>query len=120
VAPFTIPDGQVFTQPWRAGPNDQRRDQTIYYQYRADRARAHPTRHRRTSRQGREGAVAGKVAVKRNRFIKLTGATKSVNRQMEAKTRALAGLKGYADVAVMPRIGWSVLVMPGCGAAASA
>jgi hypothetical protein len=33
--------------------------------------------------------------VKRNRFIKLTGATKSVNRVLEAKTRALAGWKGY-------------------------
>src|SRR5690606_8962735 len=40
-------------------------------------------------------AVAGKVAVKRNRFIKLTGATKTVNRTLEAKARALAGLKGY-------------------------
>ena len=35
------------------------------------------------------------MAVKRNRFIKLTGATKSVDRQLEAKARALAGLKGY-------------------------
>jgi transposase len=33
--------------------------------------------------------------VKRNRFIKLTGATKSVNRELEAKSRALAGWKGY-------------------------
>jgi hypothetical protein len=35
------------------------------------------------------------AAVKRNRFIKLTGATKTVNRELEAKTRALAGWKGY-------------------------
>ena len=42
-----------------------------------------------------EKAVAGKVPVKRNRFITLTGATKTVNRQLEAKARALAGLKGY-------------------------
>jgi hypothetical protein len=34
-----IPDGHIFTQPWPAGPTDQRRDQVIYYQYRADRAR---------------------------------------------------------------------------------
>jgi hypothetical protein len=27
-----------------------------------------------------------------------------VNRDLEAKARALAGLKGYADVAVMPNI----------------
>jgi transposase len=66
----------------------------IYYQYRADRAR-------RTLRgideqvAKAERAVAGKVPVKRNRFIKLAGATKSVNRQLEAKARALAGLKGY-------------------------
>jgi transposase len=29
----------VFTQPWPAGPSSKRRDQWIYYQYRADRAR---------------------------------------------------------------------------------
>jgi transposase len=40
-------------------------------------------------------AVDGTAAVKRNRFIKLTGATKSVNRDLEAKTRRLAGWKGY-------------------------
>src|SRR5690606_26923938 len=67
-----IPDGHIFTQPWPAGPADKRRDQTIYYQYRHDRAR-------RTLRgideqvAKAEKAVAGKVAVKRNRFIKLTG-----------------------------------------------
>ena len=33
--------------------------------------------------------------MKRNRFIKLSGATKSVNRELEAKSRALAGWKGY-------------------------
>ena len=47
-----IPDGQVFTQPW-AGLSGPRRDQVIYYQYRADRARrslrklpGYPTPHR--------------------------------------------------------------------------
>ncbi len=34
-----IPDGYVFVQPWPAGPSSKRRDQMIYYQYRADRAR---------------------------------------------------------------------------------
>jgi hypothetical protein len=89
-----IADGQVFVQPWPAGPADHRRDQLIYYQYRADRAR-------RTLRgideqiTKAETAVAGRTAVKRNRFVKLTGATKSVNRALEAKARAVAGLKGY-------------------------
>jgi Transposase DDE domain len=89
-----IPDGLVLTQPWPAGPTDRRRDQVIYYQYKADRAR-------RTLRgidqqvAKAERAVAGKVPVKRNRFITLVGADKSVNRTLEAKARALAGWKGY-------------------------
>jgi hypothetical protein len=34
-----FPDGHVFVQPWPAGPSSKRRDQNIYYQFRADRAR---------------------------------------------------------------------------------
>jgi hypothetical protein len=89
-----IPDRQVFTQPWPAGPSDQRRNQVIYYQYRADRAR-------RTLRgideqvAKAEKAVTGKTTVKRNRFVQLSSGTRTVNRTLEAKTRALAGLKGY-------------------------
>jgi hypothetical protein len=89
-----IPDGHVFVQPWPAGPSSKRRDQMIYYQYRADRAR-------RTLRGIDEQvakaakAVAGLAPVKRNRFIALDGATKSINRELEAKARDLAGLKGY-------------------------
>jgi hypothetical protein len=33
--------------------------------------------------------------VKRNRFVQLIGGSKSLNRDLEAKARALAGLKGY-------------------------
>jgi hypothetical protein len=40
-------------------------------------------------------AVAGLAPVKRNRFIALDGVTKSVNRELEAKARDLAGIKGY-------------------------
>ena len=42
-----------------------------------------------------ERAVDGHAPVKRNRYIQLSGATKTVNRTLEAKTRALAGWKGY-------------------------
>jgi len=89
-----IPDGHVFTQPWPAARSDKRRDQVFYYQYRADRAR-------RTLRgideqvAKAEKAVAGKASVKRNRFVSITGATKKVNRELETKARALAGIKGY-------------------------
>jgi hypothetical protein len=89
-----IPDGHVFTQPWPAGPRGDRRDQVIYYQYRHDRAR-------RALRGIDEqvvkavNAVAGKAPIKRNRFIQLDGTAHTVNRELEAKARSLAGLKGY-------------------------
>src|SRR5215210_1543554 len=92
-----IPNGHVFVQPWPATDKQKtagRRDKTIFYQYRADRAR-------RTLRgideqvAKAEKAVAGKASIKRNRFVQLTGGDKSVNRELEAKARALAGIKGY-------------------------
>jgi hypothetical protein len=42
-----------------------------------------------------EKAVAGQAPVKRNRFIQLTGGTKTVNRDLEVKARMLAGWKPY-------------------------
>ncbi len=97
-------DQQVFTAPWPATGAKKtagRRDKVTYYQYRTDRAR-------RTLRgideqvAKAESAVAGKTAVKRNRFVKLTGAHKSVNRDLEAKARALAGFKAYITNMVDP------------------
>jgi hypothetical protein len=89
-----IPDGHIFTQPWPAGPSSKRRDQVIYYQYKADRVRR--TLHGIDEQVAKAArAVAGLAPVKRNRFIALDGAAKSVNREHEAKARALAGLKGY-------------------------
>ncbi|WP_440713402.1 IS1634 family transposase [Gordonia sp. FQ] len=89
------PDGLVLTE--RRPANDKTsytRDRVVYYVYSADRARR--------SRRGideqiakAEKAVAGKIPVKRNRFVKLTGASKSVNRELEAKNRILAGWKAY-------------------------
>jgi hypothetical protein len=89
-----IADGQVFVQPWPAGPKDKRRNQVRYYQYKQDRARRTLKGIDEQVRKA-EQAVAGKTAVKRNRFVKLTDATKTVNRELEAKARALAGIKGY-------------------------
>jgi hypothetical protein len=89
-----IPDGHIFTQPWPALDGSGRRDQVIYYQHRADRAR-------RTLRgideqvRTAEQAVAGKTPVKRNRFVRLACGSRTVNRELEGKARSLAGLKGY-------------------------
>ena len=89
-----IPDGHIFTQPWPAGPAGNRRDQVIYYQYKADRARRTlPGIDEQVAKA--EKAVAGQAAVKRNRFVQLSGGTRKINRPLEEKARALAGLKGY-------------------------
>jgi hypothetical protein len=53
-----MPDGLILTQPWPAGPADQRRDQVIYYQYTVDRAPHIPLRLPPRERGG-VGAVAG-------------------------------------------------------------
>ena len=89
-----IPDGHVFTQPWPANPGDGKRDQVYYYRYSADNARRTLKGIDEQVRKA-ESAVAGRIPVKRNRFVTLTGADKSVNRDLEAKARALAGIKGY-------------------------
>ena len=92
-----VPDGLVLTQPWPATDSEKARgvpDRVVYYQYRADRAR-------RTLRgigeqvAKAQAAVDGEAPVKRNRFIRLDGATKSVNTDLVAKTKTLAGWKGY-------------------------
>src|SRR4029453_11548580 len=81
-----IGGGQIFTQPWLMGTKADPRKRMIFYQYRADRGR-------RTLKgidqqiTKAEKAVAGGAAVKRNRFVQLSGATKSINRDLEAKAR---------------------------------
>lgn len=92
-----IPDGHVFTQPWPANTKEKaagQHDRTIFYRYQADRARR--TLRGIDEQVGKaEQAVAGKVPVKRNRFVTLSGGDRTVNRDLEAKARALAGIKGY-------------------------
>ena len=92
-----IPDGLVLTQPWPASSAEKTRgipDRLIHYQFRHDRARK-TLRGIDEQVAKAQRAVDGHAPVKRNRYIQLTGATKSVNRTLEAKTRALAGWKGY-------------------------
>jgi len=89
-----IPDGHIFTLRWPALDGSGRRDQVIYYQYKADRARR-ALRGIDEQVKKAEQAVAGKTPVKRNRFVQLSGGTKTVNRGLEQKARDLAGLKGY-------------------------
>lgn len=89
-----IPDGQVFIQPWPAGPGEQRRDHMRYYRYRGDYARR-TLKNIDEQISKAEKTIAGQAAIKRNRFVRLSGGSKSVNRALEAKARSVAGIKGY-------------------------
>ena len=97
-----IPDGHAFTQPWPAGPSGGRRDQVIYHQYKAERARR-ALRGIDEQVAKAEKAVAGEIPFKRNRFIELSGGTRTMSRALEARARSLAGVKGYVtNVAACP------------------
>ena len=81
-------------QPWVMGPRPIRGQRTIFYQYRADRARRTLKGDRSADRQGREGgrrAGGGEAEPVRPAHRR----HQAINRSLEAKARALAGLKGY-------------------------
>jgi hypothetical protein len=90
-----VEDGQIFVQPTIMGPKADPRRRTIFYQYRADRARRTLKGIDQQIAKAEKAVTAGPSAIKRNRFVQLSGGTRSVNRDLEAKARALAGLKGY-------------------------
>lgn len=91
-----VPDQLVLTQPWPATSSEKARgipDRVVHYQYRADRARR-SLRGIDEQIAKAQRAVDGKAAIKRNRFIQLTGATKSVNRELEAKNAGAVRVEG--------------------------
>lgn len=88
------PEGLVLTQPTIMGPNADQRKRVTFYQYRAERARR--TLHGIDTQIAKaEKAITGQVPIKRNRFVTITGGTRTLNRDLEAKARALAGWKPY-------------------------
>ena len=105
-----IPDSHVFTAPWPATGAKKaagRRDKVTYYRYKADSARR--SLHGIDTQIAKaERAVAGKEPVKRNRFVKLTGGDRTINRDLEAKARAIAGLKAFITNMVDPDPGFVI------------
>jgi len=88
-------DGQVWIAREPVGTGKKNRaDHITYYQFKRARA-ARTLRGIDKQIAKAQAQVDGHAAVKRNRFIKLDGATKSINCDLEAKTRSLAGFKAY-------------------------
>ena len=84
----------ILTNQVVMGGPGHHRVRTVVYQYRADRARRSLHGIDEQVRKA-EKQVTGKASVKRNRFVSITGGTKTVNRDLETKARALAGWKSY-------------------------
>jgi hypothetical protein len=105
--PFT--DGQIFTTPMFTGPAGARREARIYYQYREGRAR-------RTLRgidaqiKKAETIAAGRAQAKTNKYVTLIDERRLVNRELEMKTRSLAGIKGYIT-SLLPETGSAQFVI---------
>ena len=100
-------DGMVLTQPTIMGPKADQRRRTTLYQYKSDRARRSVHGIEQQVAKA-EKAVAGQAAIKRNRFVTLTGGTRSINRELEAKVRTLAGWKPYVTNIIDADPGWVI------------
>jgi hypothetical protein len=103
-------DGLTAFQPALMGVRADLRRRTIHYQYKADRARRGLRGIDEQIRKA-ETTAAGhaQAGLKRNRFLTLSGGVRTVNRDLEARARALAGWKAYAtnlDLPAATIIGW--------------
>ena len=57
-----------------------------------------------------EKVASGERPLKKDRFVAFTDTSTSVNQDLVERARSLAGIKGYADVGVMPTGGVFCLV----------
>jgi hypothetical protein len=83
-----IGDGQVFVQPTVMGTKADPRHRTIFYQYQADRARRTLRGIDQQIAKAEKAVAAGPAAIKRNRFVHLTGGSRTVNRTWRQSPRA--------------------------------
>jgi len=101
------PDGHILVQPWPAGTKSPSRARAEFFQYKADRARR-AIKSIDAQIAKAEKTVAGKLSDKHNRFVKVTGGEKTVNRALEAKARQLAGWKPYMTSLADAQPGWVI------------
>ena len=112
-------DGQVLESSRVMGSGKDARRPRVVYQYLF-------ARHKRDDRvinalvDRAEAVSAGKRPLKKDRFVTIDASGKGVDWERVERARQIAGLKGYADAAVMPRSVGSLLVGLGCGASLSA
>jgi hypothetical protein len=112
-------DGQTIETTRTMGTGKNARSRRVVWQWSFQRYR-HDIQAINAMVQRAEAVAAGKRALKKDRFVKVTDADPVVDWNLVERAQQLAGLKGYADAAIMPRSVGSLLVTLGCGAGSSA
>jgi hypothetical protein len=96
-------DRQTVEAKRTMGIGTQARERRVVYEYSFKRSQ-HDNRAINKMIERAEAVAAGTRPLKKDRFVKITDAVKGVDWDLVERARYLAGLKGYADVAVMPNI----------------
>jgi hypothetical protein len=112
-------DGQVLESARRMGTGEAARVRRVVYQWKFKREQ-HDNKAINAMIERAEKIADGRAPLKKARFLKVTDITTELDQVTIDRARQLAGLKGYADVVVMPRTGWAVLTGIGHRAAWSA
>jgi hypothetical protein len=112
-------DGQTIETTRTMGTGKAARSRRVVYQWRFARYR-HDIQAINAMIDRAEAVAAGKRPLKKDRFVKLTDTDPVVDWDLVERARYAAGLKGYADAAVMPRSVGLLLVTLGGGAGSSA
>ncbi|QIM16197.1 IS1634 family transposase [Leucobacter insecticola] len=89
-----LSDGQIFESRQWFGRGETRRERRVVYQYREKRARL-DLRNIEKQVEKAKKVVAGTTPVKKGRFLKISGASKSVDGALVESARQRAGMKGY-------------------------
>lgn len=89
-----LEDGQIFESVQWFGKPGQRRQRRVVYQYRDKRARL-DLRNIDKQVEKAKRVVGGQSALKKGRFLKVAGATKTLDQTLIESAKSRAGIKGY-------------------------
>ncbi len=102
-------DGQVIETTREMGVGKDQRRRRVVYQYRFKRAK-NDDRAINAMIKKAEDVASGKRPLKRDRFVRIDGATKGVDWDLVERARSLTGLKGYVtNISVEQMDGASVV-----------
>jgi len=89
-----LEDGQFFESEMTVTVDGKRAKRRVVYQYRAKRAALDLSNIEKTVAKAQK-IVDKKANIKRNRFLKITGASREINHSLVEEARRKAGIKGY-------------------------